>query len=464
MSIEVFYFVSGLLSIILTTYSIIYLKNKTNNRGVLSFIMVLSLYLLASICYVYFLLDSDNDESYILLLSVYLAKFVAIQSLFIFSRCLKYGNSATLHNFTYLLGLIQCAFSSAAFYQDNFLLVEYINGNALYTTGYLYIINDILAIVLTAVSYYIVYQMLSKYKRSFVISSTITLLMCIIVAGLSIFSHNFPLVSIITYFCCIYNIMLFVFILEKLYIDSNETDSDILEFVKASYVVVDSEENYVSSTSGFKPFGSGTKYNTFKHFINDIVEVEKDMFTFNDKFYHIIDGGVYNRLQHKIYYFQDVTANFNLKKSYYSKHLIDTLTGCNTRYNLIENYKHIKSFKGYIIGYFDIDRFKHINDTYSHDVGDIYIKHFATYLIDTFGFDNVYRLGGDEFIVISNKHTITDFEPKIIPGPNYENIDIDIEYSVGSLKLDSRSDKDIHNHITVAERAMYVCKNSKKER
>ena len=50
---------------------------------------------------------------------------------------------------------------------------------------------------------------------------------------------------------------------------------------------------------------------------------------------------------------------------------------------------------------FDVDKFKAINDTYGHDVGDIVLKRFAHGLTDIFREDDlVFRIGGDEFAVI----------------------------------------------------------------
>lgn len=49
----------------------------------------------------------------------------------------------------------------------------------------------------------------------------------------------------------------------------------------------------------------------------------------------------------------------------------------------------------------DVDKFKSINDTYGHDVGDLVLKHVAEVLSYSFrSTDLVFRLGGDEFVVI----------------------------------------------------------------
>ena len=54
----------------------------------------------------------------------------------------------------------------------------------------------------------------------------------------------------------------------------------------------------------------------------------------------------------------------------------------------------------FAIGVFDCDNLKYINDFYGHDKGDIYIKKASQLICRTFQHSPVYRIGGDEFVVL----------------------------------------------------------------
>jgi diguanylate cyclase (GGDEF)-like protein len=59
---------------------------------------------------------------------------------------------------------------------------------------------------------------------------------------------------------------------------------------------------------------------------------------------------------------------------------------------------------------FDLNGLKEINDTRGHQVGDQFIKDGCQYICRTFQHSPVFRVGGDEFVVISQ-------------GDDYKNID-----------------------------------------
>jgi two-component system cell cycle response regulator len=86
--------------------------------------------------------------------------------------------------------------------------------------------------------------------------------------------------------------------------------------------------------------------------------------------------------------------------------LTDSLTGLyNRRYFETHLQKMIvtrqQDRKQFAVLLLDVDKFKGVNDTYGHPVGDEILRTFASRLKDTLrGFDLIARLGGEEFIVV----------------------------------------------------------------
>lgn len=83
---------------------------------------------------------------------------------------------------------------------------------------------------------------------------------------------------------------------------------------------------------------------------------------------------------------------------------IDALTNINNESYLKRNYQtYISKYPDSKFIMFDFKDFKHFNDTYGHDIGDVYLKQFAEILKDNFKDSLVVRLHGDEFVILTNK-------------------------------------------------------------
>ena len=84
----------------------------------------------------------------------------------------------------------------------------------------------------------------------------------------------------------------------------------------------------------------------------------------------------------------------------------DTLTGLYNRRSLLDRLKQAiihanRRKEGLALMFLDLDKFKEINDTFGHEVGDELLKQVATSLNDSVReSDTVARLGGDEFVIL----------------------------------------------------------------
>lgn len=98
----------------------------------------------------------------------------------------------------------------------------------------------------------------------------------------------------------------------------------------------------------------------------------------------------------KLVSMEKTMQNQNLEDLYHLAYT-DSLTGTYNRNMLKEVRKELNDMSAYI-AIVDIDDLKHINDTYGHDFGDLFIRHIADILKKTSA--TVFRLGGDEFLLV----------------------------------------------------------------
>jgi len=106
--------------------------------------------------------------------------------------------------------------------------------------------------------------------------------------------------------------------------------------------------------------------------------------------------------------FSDITRHkLKAERNEYLAHH-DALTGLGNRLLLEDRIKGAllqarRDHKLVAVLYLDIDRFKHINDSLGHNVGDDLLREVAKRLSACVrGVDSVLRLGGDEFVLVQN--------------------------------------------------------------
>lgn len=115
----------------------------------------------------------------------------------------------------------------------------------------------------------------------------------------------------------------------------------------------------------------------------------------------------------------------------------------------------------------DVDRFKHFNDTYGHDVGDTVLKKLSKMLQSGIrGADVVCRYGGEEFILIlpnaTLDQTMTRAEEirshvEMNMGMTLRGEEVKITVSLGVSVYDAAGDH-IEDVIRAADRALYAAK------
>lgn len=79
----------------------------------------------------------------------------------------------------------------------------------------------------------------------------------------------------------------------------------------------------------------------------------------------------------------------------------------------------------------DLNGLKIINDTYGHTYGDEMLKRIAEILINTFK-EDVFRIGGDEFVVVCNNTSEEKFKEDIKYLRKIIDLDKDLSVSIGT--------------------------------
>ena len=142
---------------------------------------------------------------------------------------------------------------------------------------------------------------------------------------------------------------------------------------------------------------------------------------------------------------------------------VDKLTGImnNTAYMqaILEiNDRIRKGRENFAVFVIDVNGLKHINDTYGHDYGNKLLITAAKTIADVFGYENTYRIGGDEFAVIMKKMNeevcgvfIHEFERKL----DCQTGKVRVVASVGGAVYDKNSDNQYESVFKRADAQMY---------
>lgn len=147
----------------------------------------------------------------------------------------------------------------------------------------------------------------------------------------------------------------------------------------------------------------------------------------------------------------------------------DILTGCYNRNAYDENLGHdTETGKSQVVT-FDLNDLKYCNDTYGHQCGDKYLCDSATIIRSVYGrYGKVYRIGGDEFCVVTqglSPKRLQELKIKLMQAEreyNQRKPDVAIEIACGYASYDENYDKTIEDIRLRADAIMYENKKELK--
>ncbi len=153
--------------------------------------------------------------------------------------------------------------------------------------------------------------------------------------------------------------------------------------------------------------------------------------------------------------------------------LVDELTNCLNRraYNqkleeLFINYKETNDTFCYAI--IDIDDFKHINDTYGHDRGDIVLQNLVEVVnLNIRETDFIFRVGGEEFVMLfphTNLKTAEKIANRVRKACESETLFENEKVTISIGLVENQIEDDAYQISKRADVLLYQAKNSGKNR
>lgn len=197
-----------------------------------------------------------------------------------------------------------------------------------------------------------------------------------------------------------------------------------------------------------------TERGKFLYGNNKILKIQKE---------NLVD--VFGQITGYIHLYIDITFEDNYESKLLKAANTDYLTKLNNRRGLnkfVENHPYWDKTGLMII---DLDNFKIINDKYGHVEGDQILVNFSNILLELFPSNNVFRLGGDEFLVtfidIVEHHIIEEYAQTIIDKFKSEistSTRQELSVSIG-IAINISKDYDYNNLFKKADAALYQAKD-----
>ena len=106
----------------------------------------------------------------------------------------------------------------------------------------------------------------------------------------------------------------------------------------------------------------------------------------------------------------------------------------------------------------DMNGLKHVNDSEGHHAGDLLLKNAAMVLQSTFIGDEIYRAGGDEFMVLLPDTDEAEMQEKIDEIKKKASLFENVSFAAGWCPLESK--RDIRRALSIADARMYEDKEA----
>jgi diguanylate cyclase (GGDEF)-like protein len=151
----------------------------------------------------------------------------------------------------------------------------------------------------------------------------------------------------------------------------------------------------------------------------------------------------------------------------------DPLTGIHNRRMFEEVFAAAQARAGrngqqIVLAYLDIDRFKQVNDTHGHGIGDLVLVEFSRRLTAAVRItDSVARLAGDEFVVVF-ENLPADIEVDLLAKKILDAFDAEFIFGALTLKLtasmgialDAKGGAGIKEMLEASDQALYSAKSA----
>jgi len=203
-----------------------------------------------------------------------------------------------------------------------------------------------------------------------------------------------------------------------------------------------------------------TNRGIYLHGHNKIFKIQKEK---------LID--IFGEISGYIFLHIDVTFEDNYENKLLQAANTDFLTQLNNRRSLNDFLAQKPNLHQTALMLIDLDDFKNINDQYGHAEGDHLLVDFSKILLNIFPSNNIFRLGGDEFLIIftdiiqqsaiqeAAQTVIDQFQAKISQSDVLEKVSVSIGIVINTDNL-----SDFNDLFKRADVALYHSKHLGKSR